>query len=71
MSDNLDIASEREELARNLAQALRKPAGPVATGRCLYCDEISGEHRWCDAHCRDAWQLLTRLSFEPRYRPAG
>lgn len=59
MSDDLDIAAEREELERSFAQTIRKPAGPIATGRCLYCDEITGEERrWCDAGCRDAWQRL-------------
>ena len=56
MSDNLDIAAEREELERTFAQSIRKPAGPVATGRCLHCDD----RRWCDADCRDAWQRLTK-----------
>ena len=57
MSDNLDIASDREELARNMAINLKRPAGPAATGRCLHCDEIVGDtQRWCDADCRDAWQ---------------
>lgn len=58
MSDNLDIAAEREELARSLAQTIRKPEGPIATGRCLFCDETTGDsQRWCDAMCRDAWEL--------------
>ncbi len=60
MSDNLDIAAEREELERTFAQAIRKPTGPVATGRCLFCDEITDERRWCDAMCRDAWESLRK-----------
>ena len=57
MSDNLDIAAEREELARTVAQAVRKPAGPVANGRCHWCDEIiPDDARWCDAACRNAWE---------------
>jgi hypothetical protein len=55
VSDNLDVASEREELERTLAQTIRKPEGPIATGRCLYCDDITGEARWCGAECRDDW----------------
>lgn len=62
MSDDLDIASDREELERSFAQMVRKPAGPLATGRCLYCDELTGERRWCDCNCRDAWQRLTKTS---------
>ena len=61
MSDNLDIASEREELARSMALTVKKPEGPVPTGRCLYCDEIVDDaQRWCDSECRDAWQDLPR-----------
>jgi len=60
MSDNLDIASEREELDRSIAQALRRPAGPLATGRCLFCEEASPGRRWCDAECRDQWELAMR-----------
>lgn len=57
MSDNLDIASEREELARQAAITTKRPTGPVATGRCLHCDEIVADiQRWCDVDCRDAWQ---------------
>ena len=59
MSDNLDIASDREELARTFAQAVRKPVGPVPTGRCLYCDEIvSDVQRWCDVECAKDWEKL-------------
>ena len=60
MSDNLDIAAEREELERTFAQAIRKPSGPVATGRCLHCDEVSDDRRWCDADCRDEWESLRK-----------
>lgn len=56
-SDDFDIASEREELARSMAIAAKRPAGPAPTGRCLYCDELVADtQRWCDASCRDAWQ---------------
>ena len=57
MSDNLDIASEREELARQAAITAQRPSGPGATGRCLHCDEIVADsQRWCDVSCRDGWQ---------------
>lgn len=57
MSDDIDRA--QNEVDRSLAEALRtrKPEGPVATGRCLYCDEIVGDaQRWCDVSCRNAWE---------------
>ncbi len=57
MSDNFDIATEREEFFRDNALRERKPAGPVATGRCLHCDEVLDDvRRWCDSDCRDGWE---------------
>ena len=56
-ADNLDIAAEREELARKDAIRMRKPEGPQPNGRCHYCDEIVGdEQRWCNAEHRDLWE---------------
>ena len=55
--DDVDITtarSEREE--KYLLAAARRPAGPVATGECLYCGErVGDEVRWCSTGCRDAW----------------
>lgn len=63
MADDIDRAAEREEMERTLAQRLRKADGPVATGRCLHCDEIVGDaQRWCGAECRDAWEVDRRLT---------
>lgn len=57
MSDNLDIASDREELERSIAVQHKRPVGPAPTGRCLYCEEIVNDtQRWCDAECRDQWE---------------
>jgi hypothetical protein len=56
MADPTDIATEREELARNAALTQRKPEGPQATGRCLYCDEPLTHGRWCNAQHRDLWE---------------
>lgn len=50
------------EIERYVLEAARqkRPPGPVATGRCLWCDEIvADEQRWCDAHHRDMWERLT------------
>jgi hypothetical protein len=61
MSDDIDRA--QNEVERSLGEALRvkKPVGPVATGRCLFCDEIlDDENRWCDSGCRDAWEGLLK-----------
>ena len=57
MADDADIASAREELARQEALSVKKATGPVATGRCLQCDEILDDYkRWCDATCRNDWE---------------
>ena len=57
--DDVDSAQEKTEIC--LADAIRhaRSGGPVAvaTGRCLWCDEITGdEQRWCNADCRNLWQ---------------
>ena len=53
-----DDASMREEHFLKVALSTLKPAGPVATGRCLYCNaELSDNRRWCDEWCRDDWNL--------------
>jgi hypothetical protein len=61
MTDEADRASQ--EVERDLAEAmrLRRPVGPVANGRCHYCDEaLDDDMRWCDIECREAWESLTR-----------
>ena len=59
--DEIDRASQEEE--NTLANILRKrlPPGPVATGRCLFCDELVEEtHRWCSIECRADWEREAR-----------
>lgn len=69
MSDTLDEAAALEERERSFAQTIRKPEGPLATGRCLFCDElVADELRWCDALCRDAWQADMARAGRPRPR---
>ena len=61
MDDNLDRAND--ELEMSLAQALRqrKPEGPMPTGRCLWCDDITNDFvRWCNADCRDQWESANK-----------
>lgn len=56
------MSQERaEKEAPHLIAASRKPEGPTATGRCLFCDEILGDNqRWCDGGCRDAWERMSK-----------
>ena len=61
--DDADLSQDRAEReAPHLLAASRKPAGPTATGRCLYCDEIvADDQRWCDTGCRDGWVREEKL----------
>lgn len=57
MTDIFDIASELEELRREKALKFRKPEGPKATGKCLWCGEVLGDgRRWCDKDCCSSWE---------------
>ena len=63
MSDIVDIAQEKIEILHSAALAQRKPAGPVATGQCLYCGaSLPPEMRWCNRECRDEWQFERDMS---------
>lgn len=58
MADIADITGDRAEFDHlaNLSKS-RKPEGPAATGRCLFCDdELDHGMRWCNAECRDLWE---------------
>lgn len=63
--DEIDMAQERDEIG--LADAIRvaSTSAPVAvaTGRCLWCDEILNDtQRWCpDTDCRELWERERRL----------
>ena len=61
MSDDIDRAQNEVERSLNEALRKRRPAGPVANGRCHYCGEIlDDESRWCDIDCREGWEKLRR-----------
>ena len=59
MTDVFDIASELEELRREKALKFRKPEGPKATGKCLWCgEELEDGRRWCDFSCMCYWERV-------------
>ena len=61
--DDLDIASEREQIARDRAiESLRNTKADIFhTGFCLCCSEkIIEPLRWCDIDCRDDWQRFNK-----------
>lgn len=62
MADEIDLASDREEIARRSSLITsRKPEGPQPTGRCLECDEVVADYvRWCCAACRDDWEVTNK-----------
>jgi RNA polymerase-binding transcription factor DksA len=58
--DDTDRADQ--EIERSLGEALRarKPAAPIPTGYCFWCDDpVDEDRRWCSPACRDNWQRLT------------
>lgn len=60
MTDAIDKACEREQLDRDLAiQSARKGVSEApVTGHCLWCNaELAQGKRWCDAECREDWEL--------------
>lgn len=57
MTDIIDQANDQAEMIANAYRAIRRPEGPRATGRCLFCEEsVTDGRRWCDAECRDDWE---------------
>lgn len=55
--DVIDQGCAREQLDRDLAAAMRKPAGPQPCGVCHNCGEpVPDVDRWCDQDCRDDWE---------------
>ncbi len=59
MPDLFDLATEREEMDRDIALRVRKPEGPKPTGVCLWCGEpVEEGRRWCDAFCRNGWERV-------------
>lgn len=60
MADILDQADVNAEFALQTALLHCKQYEPSKehTGYCWYCHvEIEAPKRWCDANCRDAWEL--------------
>lgn len=51
-----EIATEQEQFARDMALSTKKPEGPQATGKCLWCEESLEGRRWCNAECRGDWE---------------
>lgn len=59
--DEADRADEQAEQTLRAALAKRLPAGPEATGLCLWCGiEVEPGRRFCDRECRDDWELAAR-----------
>jgi hypothetical protein len=57
--DELDKASEQEQIARDkaIANIRNKQPKTLAVGSCLQCDcVLDGDNRWCSPTCRDDWQ---------------
>ncbi len=60
--DVADITQERLDAQAAISLAAVRAAGPVLPdiGQCHNCGQPTPPaHRWCDADCRDDWQLRT------------
>lgn len=58
MSDDIDMASETEQLDRTnaIAAASRRIPEIPACGECFNChSSVPPGARWCDGPCRDDW----------------
>jgi hypothetical protein len=58
--DKVDEADKTIEMhfLDALTRAKKHQSAAVATGFCLYCAKpLDDGRRWCDADCRDAWEL--------------
>jgi hypothetical protein len=62
--EELDIASEREQLERDsLVAAIRKrpSSGLLPCGQCHWCDSaVQGQRIFCDGECADQHELMRR-----------
>ena len=59
MVDEVDRAAQEEEMLLAETIKARRPAGPVPTGRCLWCDDIVGDTmRWCGVECARDWERV-------------
>ena len=63
MADEVDVTQEqieREiEIMRRAIAAMSEETKPI--GECLWCGEtLDDGRRWCNAECRDSWELWRR-----------
>ena len=63
MTDIYDQATDKEMRDRDLAiKAARSQNKPIEfTGRCLSCEEIIDKGRFCDAACREDYELVEKM----------
>jgi hypothetical protein len=61
MADDIDAANERAELRLEAERKFRYPSLPDV-GSCHFCGEsLSAGRRFCDADCRDDWQVARKM----------
>lgn len=62
MSDIFDDAQELEQMHRDLAiKAARGHKKQPHSGHCLSCNEIVLQGRFCDAECREHFELNQKI----------
>lgn len=63
MSDEADMTQDRMEIEEKIRKRyVHRPEREAdAVGYCLECgEELPLTMRWCDADCRDMWELRRR-----------
>lgn len=57
--DDIDLQDQREAMLLEARIKARKPVGPIAIGKCLWCEAAMEDKtkRWCDSDCRDDFVL--------------
>ena len=63
MTDIYEQATEKEERDRDLAiQAARAKNQPLKiTGFCLFCNQQLASRRFCDAECREDYEMQQKM----------
>lgn len=62
MTDEVDIASEVEQLRTDAALSARERHALPETGHCYNCNEVISSGLFCDADCRDDYEKREKFS---------
>ncbi|GLP95317.1 hypothetical protein [Paraferrimonas sedimenticola] len=60
MADVIDQANELQEMRIAHQIENRNNERLINTGRCHYCDSLTGDRCFCDVDCRDDFEFINR-----------